>query len=446
MEAVDRSDDGIVEDVMSAPVGETIFALSSGTVPAAIAIVRVSGPHASVALRQVAGKVPPPRRAAYAALTDACGELIDRALLLWMPGPGSATGEDLAEFHVHGGRAVVAALLDRLSELGGLRLALPGEFTRRAFLNGRMDLTAVEGLADLLTAETAGQHARAIRMAEGGLGRVIERWRGTLLDLSARIEAGIEYGESEEDVGSGAIDIHAPLGALAAEAAQLLATPPAERLRDGLRVVIAGPPNSGKSSLANALAGRDVALATPIAGTTRDIIEAPIRLDGHALLLTDTAGLREEGADTIERLGIDRARQVIADADLVLWCGRPEDCPAPERSLLLFTRADERNDAIPEQSLRVSIFDADTISMLRRSIEWFCRKLGGGRDTLALNLRQRVLVQSLSDELALAVATSDLVLQAEHLRLCREALDRLVGRSGVEDMLDSLFGRFCLGK
>jgi tRNA modification GTPase len=446
MEAVDRSDDGIVEDVMSAPVGETIFALSSGTVPAAIAIVRVSGPHASVALRQVAGKVPPPRRAAYAALTDACGELIDRALLLWMPGPGSATGEDLAEFHVHGGRAVVAALLDRLSELGGLRLALPGEFTRRAFLNGRMDLTAVEGLADLLTAETAGQHARAIRMAEGGLGRVIERWRGTLLDLSARIEAGIEYGESEEDVGSGAIDIHAPLGALAAEAAQLLATPPAERLRDGLRVVIAGPPNSGKSSLANALAGRDVALATPIAGTTRDIIEAPIRLDGHALLLTDTAGLREEGADTIERLGIDRARQVIADADLVLWCGRPEDCPAPERSLLLFTRADERNDAIPEQSLRVSIFDADTINMLRRSIEWFCRKLGGGRDTLALNLRQRVLVQSLSDELALAVATSDLVLQAEHLRLCREALDRLVGRSGVEDMLDSLFGRFCLGK
>jgi len=431
---------------MSAPVGETIFALSSGTVPAAIAIVRVSGPHASVALRQVAGKVPPPRRAAYAALTDACGELIDRALLLWMPGPGSATGEDLAEFHVHGGRAVVAALLDRLSELGGLRLALPGEFTRRAFLNGRMDLTAVEGLADLLTAETAGQHARAIRMAEGGLGRVIERWRGTLLDLSARIEAGIEYGESEEDVGSGAIDIHAPLGALAAEAAQLLATPPAERLRDGLRVVIAGPPNSGKSSLANALAGRDVALATPIAGTTRDIIEAPIRLDGHALLLTDTAGLREEGADTIERLGIDRARQVIADADLVLWCGRPEDCPAPERSLLLFTRADERNDAIPEQSLRVSIFDADTINMLRRSIEWFCRKLGGGRDTLALNLRQRVLVQSLSDELALAVATSDLVLQAEHLRLCREALDRLVGRSGVEDMLDSLFGRFCLGK
>jgi len=431
---------------MSAPVGETIFALSSGTVPAAIAIVRVSGPHASVALRQVAGKVPPPRRAAYAALTDACGELIDRALLLWMPGPGSATGEDLAEFHVHGGRAVVAALLDRLSELGGLRLALPGEFTRRAFLNGRMDLTAVEGLADLLTAETAGQHARAIRMAEGGLGRVIERWRGTLLDLSARIEAGIEYGESEEDVGSGAIDIHAPLGALAAEAAQLLATPPAERLRDGLRVVIAGPPNSGKSSLANALAGRDVALATPIAGTTRDIIEAPIRLDGHALLLTDTAGLREEGADTIERLGIDRARQVIADADLVLWCGRPEDCPAPERSLLLFTRADERNDAIPEQSLRVSIFDADTINMLRRSIEWFCRKLGGGPDTLALNLRQRVLVQSLSDELALAVATSDLVLQAEHLRLCREALDRLVGRSGVEDMLDSLFGRFCLGK
>jgi len=432
--------------VKPAPAGETIFALSSGTVPAAIAIVRVSGPHASAALQAVTGKVPPPRRAAYAPLVDAGGELIDRALLLWMPGPGSATGEDLAEFHVHGGRAVVAALLDRLSELEGLRLALPGEFTRRAFVNGRMDLTAAEGLADLLAAETAGQHARAIRMAEGGLGRVIEQWRGTLLDLSARIEAGIEYGESEEDVGAGVIDIHVPLGALAAEAAQLLAAPPAERLRDGLRVVIAGPPNSGKSSLANALAGRDVALATPIAGTTRDIIEAPIRLDGHALLLTDTAGLREDGADTIERLGIDRAKQVIADADLILWCGRPEDCPMPERSLLLFTRADERSDSLPESCLRVSIREARTLLMLRRSIAQVCGKVAGAGDMLALNLRQRALVQGLKDELTLAAATSDPVLQAEHLRFCRDALDRLVGRSGVEEMLDSLFGRFCLGK
>ena len=446
MEAIDRSDDGTVQDVTPAPAGETIFALSSGTVPAAIAIVRVSGPQASAALREVAGKVPPPRRAAYAALTDAAGELIDRALLLWMPGPDSATGEDLAEFHVHGGRAVVAALLDRLSALEGLRLALPGEFTRRAFINGRMDLTAAEGLADLLAAETAGQHARAIRMAEGGLGRVIERWRGTLLDLSARIEAGIEYGESEEDVGSGAVDIRAPLGALAAEAAQLLATPPAERLRDGLRVVIAGPPNSGKSSLANALAGRDVALATPIAGTTRDIIEAPIRLDGHALLLTDTAGLRDESVDSIERLGIDRARQVIADADLLLWCGRAEDCPMPERSLFLFTRADERSERPPENSHRVSVFESDTLIMLRRNIDQFCSGLTGARDMIALNVRQRTLVRSLTDELTLAASTPDILLQAEHLRLCREALDRLVGRSGVEDLLDSLFGRFCLGK
>ncbi|MDO6416007.1 tRNA uridine-5-carboxymethylaminomethyl(34) synthesis GTPase MnmE [Sphingomonas sp. BIUV-7] len=427
-----------------APAGDTIFALSSGAPPAAIAIVRVSGPDAATALERIAGKLPAPRHATYAALHDAEGRLIDRALLLWMPGPASATGEDLAEFHLHGGRAVAAAMLDCLSGMSGLRLALPGEFTRRAFLNGRIDLTAAEGLADLLAAETAGQHARALRMAEGGLGRIIARWRETILALSAQIEAAIEYGESESDVGTTPMH-EEPLRALADQAARLLATPPAERLRDGVRIVVAGPPNSGKSSLINALAGRDVALATPIAGTTRDIIEAPVSLDGQALLLIDTAGLRE-GTEEIERLGIARAEQAIETAELILWCGDPEACPAPERSLLLFTRADERADHPAGETLRVSIVEAETLALLRRSIALRCRTLIGPSDALALNRRQRDLVASIGAEIEAALHSDDVILQAEHLRLCRDAIDALLGRTGVEEMLDTLFGRFCLGK
>jgi tRNA modification GTPase len=445
MEAVDRSDDGIDQEVTPAPAGDTIFALSSGAPPAAIAIVRVSGASAGSALERIAGTLPTSRRASHAALHDAKGDLIDRALLLWMPGPRSATGEDLAEFHLHGGRAVVAALLDCLAELPGLRMALPGEFTRRAFLNGRIDLTEAEGLADLLAAETASQHRRALRMAEGGLGRVIERWRTSLLVMSAQIEASIEFGEADEDVGT-SIRIDGPLADLAKEAAGLLAAPPAERLLDGLRIVAAGPPNSGKSSLINMIAGRDVALATPIAGTTRDIIEAPVRLDGQAYVLTDTAGLRHEGAEEIERLGIARAHDAIEGADLVLWCGRPEDCPAPDRSLMLHTRADARREPVPEGSIKVSIHDPQSLLLLRRSIAERARILEVGEDSLSLNHRQRELVDAVQRELTLAVGVKDPILQAEHLRICRDALDLLVGRSGVEDMLDSLFGRFCLGK
>lgn len=427
------------------PGGDTIFALSTGAPPAAIAIVRVSGPAAGEALARIAGRLPPPRFARRAALHAPDGALIDKALVLWLPGPASATGEDLAEFHLHGSRAVVAALLGCLGGMNGLRAALPGEFTRRALLNGRIDLTEAEGLADLLEAETATQHARALRMAEGGLGRVIERWRGELLALSARIEAAIEYGEAEADVGGADIDLRAPLEALLDETSAMLAAPPAERLRDGIRIVAAGPPNSGKSSLINMLAGREVAIATPIAGTTRDVLEAPVRLGGHALLLTDTAGLRD-AAEDVERIGIARAQDAVAMADLILWCGPPEDCPAPDRSLMLFTRADERSDTVPEGSLRISVHEPETITMLRRNIEQRAAASVGGDDALSLNSRQRELIGALSEELSAAVRGCDPILQAEHLRICREHLDRLLGRTGVEEMLDELFGRFCLGK
>ncbi len=426
------------------PPGDTIFALSTGAPPAAIGIVRVSGPAAAFALEQVAGRLPEPRRARQATLRDGNGAVIDHALLLWMPGPGSATGEDLAEFHVHGGRAVIAALIARLGALPDLRPALPGEFTRRAVLNGRMDLTEAEGLADLLAAETADQHRRALRMAEGGLGRVIERWRTALLDMSAQIEAAIEFGESDEEVGT-AIRIDEQVEALAREAEQMLAAPPAERLRDGIRVVVAGPPNSGKSSLINALAGRDVALATPIAGTTRDVIEAPVSLDGLALVLTDTAGLRDAG-DEVERLGIARAEDAIAAADLILWCGAPEACPDPARSMMLHTRADARRDPKPEGSLAVSVIDRENLIMLRRNIRKRAQAWLGDPEALSLNGRQRELVATIATESRVAASCVDPILQAEHLRRCRDGLDRLAGRAGVEDMLDAVFGRFCLGK
>lgn len=444
MEAVDRSDDRHGQEVAAA-LQDTIFALSSGAPPAAIAIVRVSGPAAAGALEAVTGRLPEARRASHAAVRAADGSLIDRALLLWMPGPASATGEDLVEFHLHGGRAVVAALLERLSGLVGLRPALPGEFTRRAFLNGRIDLTAAEGLADLLEAETADQHRQALRMAEGGLGRVIERWRGDLLGIAAQIEAAIEFGESDEEVGSAPPDLERELRAIADEAERLLDAPPAERLRDGLRIVAAGPPNTGKSSLINILAGRDVALSTPVAGTTRDVIEAPVHLDGHALLLTDTAGLREEAGE-IEQLGIVRAHAAIEAADLILWCGAPAACPDMSRSLLLHTRADMRADAAPAGSLAVSQQDPASIGLLRRSIEERCRALQRGGDGLSLNLRQRGLVSRIREDLRHAGQQRDLVLQAEHVRLALIQIDALTGRGGVEAMLDQLFGRFCLGK
>ncbi|MET0373548.1 MAG: tRNA uridine-5-carboxymethylaminomethyl(34) synthesis GTPase MnmE, partial [Rhizorhabdus sp.] len=305
----------------------TIFALSSGAPPAGVAVVRISGPDAGAALDQLTGRArPAPRRATLRTLTDPHSNLaLDRALLLWLPGPGSATGEDMAELHLHGGRAVTAAVLGVLARLPGLRPAGAGEFTRRAFETGQIDLNEAEALADLLAAETEAQRRNAMLLADGALSRAIEGWQAILLSLSARLEAQLDFAD-EEDV--------APLSAGFAEELTALATgidrwrgrPPAERLRDGIRVVLAGPPNAGKSTLLNALVGREAAIVTPIAGTTRDLIEAPVALGGVPFLFTDTAGLHA-GGDTVERIGIDRASQAIRAADILLWLGDPTEAP-----------------------------------------------------------------------------------------------------------------------
>jgi tRNA modification GTPase len=302
------------------PARDTIFALSSGRPPAAIAVVRISGPQARVALESLSGRLPQPRQASLARLRDpATGESLDEALALWFPAPRSETGEDMAELQLHGGRAVIAAVLAALGRLPGFRPAEAGEFTRRAFENGRMDLTAVEGLADLIGAETEAQRRQAYRQLKGMLGNQAETWRARLIQALALVEAGIDFSD-EADVPAELIrpalaiarELHAEISTALAQAGR------GERLRDGLVVAIAGPPNAGKSTLLNRIAKREAAIVSPFAGTTRDVIEVHLDLGGYPVTLLDTAGMRETD-DPVEQEGVRRARERAAAADLVLW-------------------------------------------------------------------------------------------------------------------------------
>ena len=358
---------------------DTIFALSSGAPPAAIAIVRVSGPHALIAAGSLTNKCIPPRQATLVNLKHT-GVILDTALVLTFPGPASATGEDIAEFHLHGGRATVAAVLDALAGMTGLRSAEPGEFTRRAFTNGRMDLNEAEGLADLLAAETEAQRRAAIAMAGGTLTRLIADWRRHVLNAAAQVEAAIDY-DGEDDVLHWATR-EADLLALAAEIEATLTAPPAERLRDGLRVVIAGPPNAGKSTLLNALAGREAAIVTSQAGTTRDIIEAPVRLGDVALLLTDTAGLHDYSNDAIEIEGMRRTEAAMNAADIVLWLG---DGTGPDGAIKIAAKADLSHDT---EGLSLSARTGEGMSVLRDMLTAKARE-GLRDDNLTLNQRQR---------------------------------------------------------
>jgi tRNA modification GTPase TrmE len=298
---------------------DTIFALSSGRPPAAIAVIRISGPLAGDALKSLSGKIPEPRKAALARIRNTDNEIIDEALALWFPGPNSETGEDTAELQLHGGRAVVAAVLGALGRIDGLRPAEAGEFTRRAFENGKLDLTAVEGLADLVMAETQGQRRQAFRQMKGLLGKRAEDWRARLIKALALVEARIDFSD-EADVPQ---DLLKPalaiVGALAGEIETALDDSHAgERLRDGLVVAIAGPPNAGKSTLLNRLARREAAIVAPTPGTTRDVIEVHLDLGGYPVTLLDTAGIRDT-ADPVELEGVRRAQARAAAADLVLW-------------------------------------------------------------------------------------------------------------------------------
>src|SRR5438045_3227156 len=314
------------------PRDQTIFALSSGRLPSAIAVVRVSGPQAGSTLTLLAGKIPIPRRATRALLRDARQQPIDDAVVLWFPEPASATGEDVAEFHVHGGRAVVASLLASLSAIENVRAAEPGEFTRRAFENGKLDLTEAEGLDDLIRADTDRQRRQALRQLQGVLGDRARDWRGQIIEACALIEAGIDFAD-EGDVPAELIaPAVAKVTTLLGEIQHVLAGQrQSERLREGLVIAIAGPPNVGKSTLMNQLARREVAIVSPHAGTTRDIIEVQLDLDGYPVTVIDTAGVRET-KDPVEQEGVRRARARAAEADLVLWIGDPEHETDPHHS------------------------------------------------------------------------------------------------------------------
>lgn len=427
---------------------DTIFAVSSGAPPAAIAVLRLSGPDAVSAATALAGPLPEPRIAAVRALRDpADGELLDRALVLRFAAPDTATGEDVVELHLHGGRAVVRGVERVLAAQPGLRKAEPGEFTRRALMAGRIDLTEAEGLGDLLAAETEGQRRAALATAEGAVRRLVAGWAMRLTDVAAEIEANIDFSDEDDVIVSGRGEtIAIRIAALAEELDAAVRAPPVERLRNGLRVAIGGPPNSGKSSLFNKLVDREAAIVSPISGTTRDRIEAAIVRDGIAYLLIDTAGLAARTDDAIERIGIARAVEAIDEADVLLWLGA--EPPPREDAILIHARADlpGRAALLIQCAVPVSAKSGLGLDTLWQVLARRAQALLPPPDATAINARHREALSSCRDRLCECATTIDPILMAEGLRMARRALDTITGHVGVEPMLDALFGKFCLGK
>ncbi|MDA9442252.1 tRNA modification GTPase MnmE [Bradyrhizobium sp. CCBAU 51745] len=446
------------------PRDQTIFALSSGRPPSAIALVRVSGPQAALALTLLAGRLPTPRQASRRVLRDGTGQPIDEAVVLWFPGPASATGEDIAEFHVHGGRAVLAALFTAISLIPNTRAADPGEFTRRAFENGKLDLTEAEGLDDLIHADTDRQRRQALRQLQGLLGDRARDWRERIIEASALIEAGIDF----SDEGDVPAELRAPaveaIQALCDEIAKVLAAQGhSERLRDGLVVAIAGEPNVGKSTLMNQLARREVAIVSPHAGTTRDVIEVQLDLDGYPVTVIDTAGIRETD-DPVEQEGVRRARARADDADLVLWLvegdraadpdavrllRRSEEGDRPDGSVWIVRNKIDLGGADSRGEFAISASRGDGIAelvdaLVKVASDFFGTTEGG----MVTRTRQRDLLSQASDSLrrSLELVEEGEELAAEELRAAAYALGRLLGRVDVEDVLGAIFQKFCIGK
>ena len=441
------------------PREQTIFALSSGRPPSAIAIVRISGPQAGAALGSLAGKMPAPRRATRVLLRDRNQQAIDDAVVLWFPASASATGEDVAEFHVHGGRAVLASLFAALSAFENLRAAEPGEFTRRAFENGKLDLTEAEGLDDLVHADTDRQRRQALRQLQGLLGDKARDWRAEIIGASALIEVGIDF----SDEGDVPLELIAPARAkiekLLGEIEEVLAAQGrSERLREGLVVAIAGPPNVGKSTLMNALARREVAIVSPHAGTTRDVIEVHLDLEGYPVTVIDTAGIRETD-DPVEQEGVRRARARAAEADLVLWLVDGQQEKNPQRGAAPVWMVRNKIDLDPATAgwprgqdtadYRISASRGEGLGELIAALVGFAQDFfGPGVDALIGRERQRKLLQQTVASLqrSIAVMGEGEELAAEDLRMAAYSLGRLLGRVDVEDILDVIFREFCIGK
>lgn len=446
----------------------TIFALSSGRPPAAIAVVRVCGPKASVALEKLIGRVPPPRRATLARVYEAAsGEVIDEALALWFPGPHSETGEDMAELQVHGGLSVIAAVLDALGAIEGCRLAEPGEFTRRAFENGRLDLTEVEGLADLIAAETPAQRRHAFRQLKGLIGGRAEEWRRNIIEASALVEARIDFSDEAdvpEDLIGPALYAAQQLRSMIAEA--LANSGRGERLREGLVVAIAGPPNAGKSTLLNRLAGREAAIVSPVPGTTRDVIEVHLNLGDYPVTLLDTAGIRQS-SDPIEQEGVRRALARAEEADLVLWVtdGSAIDRAVgenPENHIrsdiwVLRNKLDLTVDKLcvksESPSARAFAISAATGAGIDELIAAIAAYAGdyfaATEGSIVTRTRHRRALEETIVALDRALAhgaSGGEELIADDFRAAATTLGRLIGRVDVEDVLDVIFRDFCIGK
>lgn len=433
---------------MTPAEASTIYALSSGQPPAAIAVVRLSGPAALSAARALTTRdLPPPRQAAFRRFVDPqTGELLDEGLLVCFPGPRTETGEDMAELHGHGSRAVLRGIEAALGSLPGVRLAEPGEFTRRAFLNGKMDLAAIEGLGDLLAAETALQRRAAIAMMGGALSRRIEAWTAQLRQLAAQVEARIDFSDEGDVAAAGAIiGLADACRRIAEEMAADLARPPADRLRDGVRVAIGGPPNAGKSTLFNHLIGREGAIVSPLAGTTRDVIEASVAIRGIPMVIADSAGLRGETGDEIERIGIDRAEALIATVDILLWLGDPAYPPMTEGTTIpLRAKADLPGSGTA--GLAVSAMTGEGMPDLVEALCEAAAALLPMPGDYALSQRQRAVLARAAASVGEAAVLDDEILIGECLRLALGALDELTGRATTDAVLDELFSGFCIGK
>lgn len=441
---------------------QTIYALSTALGRAALAVFRISGPAAGDVIDRMAGPRPPARAAGLRIIRDPeTREALDQGLVLWFPAPRSETGEDLAELHVHGGRAVARAMLHAIGRVSGTRMAEPGEFARRAFENGKIDLTQAEAIADLVDAETEAQARQALRQAGGALAKLYEGWRAELIEALALMEAAIDFSD-EGDVGDKtAREARVRVEALAEKIGRHLDDGRrGEILRDGFHVVIAGPPNVGKSSFLNAMVQREAAIVSEEAGTTRDVIEVRVDLGGLPVVLSDTAGIREtEGK--IEREGIRRTIARARDADLVLWLMEatapqrelPVDLagPGPQKVLRVLNKVDLVAPSTRGHPgwLRLSLRTGEGLGEVTKAIEAEARAQIGATETPVITqARHRQQLKACAQALAdyLGGALEETELRAEDLRRASTALGRITGRVDVEDVLDQIFGRFCIGK
>lgn len=433
-------------------MNDTIFALSSGSIPSGVAVIRVSGPASKSVVETLGCEVPAARNMILGRLLDPIsGELLDKALILYFRSPNSFTGEDVIELHTHGGRAVVSCILETLSKMDGLRLAEAGEFSRRAFENGKLDLTEIEGLSDLIAADTEAQRKQAVAQAEGKLRYKLESWRSAIIRCRAYLEAEFDFSEEEDVPDTMESNIRQTVNQLVAEINRVLEDGgKGEIIRDGLNVVLSGPPNAGKSSLINALAGRDIAIVSEEAGTTRDVLQCAIDIDGHLVNISDTAGIRASES-MVEQEGVRRARSTADRADILIWLSPVNEPKRPEsgfeNAVVFRSKADLAK--VDGSSLWVSTKREDGLLPLLDLLKRELHKVNTtGEESIITRERHRVALTETHHYLleSLGFLEKNPELAAEQLRFASDHIGRLSGHVGVEDLLDVIFREFCVGK